>query len=54
MNNIYTIPTIEIIFLDKCIINNTLNEVIILFAKKFPLSKTKSSIIIDFYYSQYL
>ena len=53
MDNIYTIPTEELIFLYKYIIKNTLTEVLILFANRFPASKTKSSIIIDYYYSQF-
>ncbi len=53
MDNIYKIPIEELIFLDKYIIKNTLTEVLILFAHRFPASKTKSSIIIDYYYSQF-
>jgi hypothetical protein len=53
MKYIYSIPTQEIIFLDNHIIRNTLTEVIILFANKFPESKTSSDIIINYYYSQF-
>ena len=50
---IYSIPTEELIFLDKYLIKETLTELLVLFAQKFPESKTSVSIIMDYYYSQF-
>ena len=41
------------IFLDKYLIKETLTELLVLFAQKFPESKTSVSIIMNYYYSQF-
>jgi len=53
MKTIYSIPTEELIFLDKYLIKETLTDLLVLFAQQFPESKTSVSIIMDYYYSQF-
>jgi len=53
MKTIYSIPTEELIFLDKYLIEETLIDLLILFAQQFPESKTSVSIIKNYYYSQF-
>ena len=53
MKTIYSIPTEELIFLDKHLIKEILTELLVLFAQKFPESKTSVSIIMNYYYSQF-
>mgnify|MGYP006354619119 CR=1 FL=1 len=50
---IYSIPTEELIFFDNYLIKETLTELLVLFAQKFPESKTSVSIIMNYYYSQF-